>query len=459
MSISQRLFVSLVSMLLPAVALLLVAVQYSMQSDIGHYWAEADKDQLEAALPVVASFYEQDEGWGRVLRMMRPPPPGMMPLPEGMPRFPPEIMGLMPRLTLLDAQGHVLLGHMPRHEGLNWLRQPIRAHDQVVGWLLLRPQPPIPATSVGLYLKHQRMHLLLLGMLTLLLSAWVAWRIARHFMTPVHALQVGHHALKQGQLDLRLPVDPKHELHQLLMDFNSLAETLQKNEVQRRSYVADIAHELRTPLAVLRAQLEAVQDGVSDFDDRMLGLLHEQVLQLTHLVADLQELAMADAGAQHYNRTQVAVDDLLRETGESFTEALQERQITVQMQLGLSGVQMWLDAQKMQQVIANILSNCRRYTETQGQLRMISRRLPQGVRLVIEDSGPGVPPWALPRLFDRFFRLEKSRARVAGGTGLGLSICKAVVEAQGGTIRAETSTLGGLAIIMEFDTTMQHKTL
>ena len=362
----------------------------------------------------------------------------------------------MPRLTLLDAQGHVLLGHVS-HGELNWLRRPIRVQDKVVGWLVLRPQPPLPATSVGLYLKHQRMHLLLLGMLTLLLSAWVAWRIARYFMTPVHALQLGHQALRQGQLELRLPVDPKHELHQLLMNFNSLAESLQKNEAQRRSYVADIAHELRTPLAVLRAQLEAVQDGVSDFDDRMLRLLHEQVLQLAHLVADLQELAMADAGAQHYNRTLVLMDDLLRETAEGFSDSLQERQITLQMQLGLSGVQLLLDAQKMQQVIANILSNCRRYTETQGQLRLISRRLPQGVRLVIEDSGPGVPPWALPRIFDRFFRLEKSRARVAGGTGLGLSICKAVVEAQGGTIRAETSPLGGLAIIMEFDTNLRQK--
>ena len=209
--------------------------------------------------------------------------------------------------------------------------------------------------------------------------------------------------------------------------------------------MADIAHELRTPVAILKGEIEALTDGVRDLNPAAMASLGEEIDQLSVLVDDLQTLALADAGALNLRREPVALAGLVEQLADSFRDRLAARDISLELQIAPDSTVV-ADAQRLRQLLQNLLENCARYVETGGRVRVSLEPVPGGVRLVIEDSGPGVAEAELGALFERFYRLERGRSRVGGGSGLGLSICRNLVEAHGGRIHAAASELGGLAV-------------
>jgi two-component system sensor histidine kinase BaeS len=209
--------------------------------------------------------------------------------------------------------------------------------------------------------------------------------------------------------------------------------------------MADISHELRTPLAVLKGEIEALEDGVRPFTAATLQSLQSEVTTLSKLVADLHDLSLADVGGLAYRFEGIDLGKCVAETLNGFQERFAARSIRVDADLP-DGVRVRGDEDRLSRVVANLLENAARYTQAGAQVHVALRREGNKALLVVEDSGPGVPAELLPRLFERFFRVESSRNREQGGSGLGLAICRSVVEAHGGSIVANASPLGGLRI-------------
>src|SRR5262245_38256280 len=205
--------------------------------------------------------------------------------------------------------------------------------------------------------------------------------------------------------------------------------------------MSDVSHELLTPIAVLRAGLEALEDGVRPLTREAVASLNGEVAALGKLVEDLYQLALSGTGALSYRKERSDVADVLEQSLESFGARFSERSFSVQKQLS-RGLMVMADADRLSQAFRNLLENAARYTDPGGTVRVTARRSGAGVQIDFEDSAPGVPPEALPRLFERFYRVEGSRSRANGGAGLGLAIVRSVVEAHDEIGRASRRDTG-----------------
>lgn len=226
-----------------------------------------------------------------------------------------------------------------------------------------------------------------------------------------------------------------------------LAEALQKNADRRRSLFADISHELRTPLAVLKGELEAMDDGVRPLAPPAIKALLGEVDGLTRLVADLHELALAGSGGVGYRMQPLLLDGVLRETLALFVHRFEQRGLRLAADIA-PDLRVQADEARLRQVLHNLLENSLRYTQRGGEVRVSAGIDAQGVAVRIEDSAPGVAEHELPFLFDRFYRAATPGVRAGEGSGLGLAICRVVAEAHGGRIEARSSSLGGLAVTL-----------
>jgi two-component system sensor histidine kinase BaeS len=258
------------------------------------------------------------------------------------------------------------------------------------------------------------------------------------------------HRLAAGDYGTRVDTRSSDELGQLAQDFNHLASALERNEELRRNMVADISHELRTPLAVLRGELEAVEDGVRAMSPQTIVSLQAEVSLLSKLIDDLHELSLADVGALTYRMARVDVGALLRQTAGMFQDRMARKSLGMQIELPADLPAIQGDAQRLTQLFTNLIENSMRYTDPNGMLQITAHAAGSDVIIVLQDTAPGVPEDMLPRLFERFFRVESSRNRQHGGSGLGLAICQRIVEAHDGRIEALPSDLGGLQLRLTF---------
>jgi signal transduction histidine kinase len=269
-------------------------------------------------------------------------------------------------------------------------------------------------------------------------------------------------AIATGDLSRRVPVHSTDELGELAAAFNAMAADLAAAEAQRRQMVADIAHELRTPLSVLQANLEAMQDGILPVDDRQLASLYEETVLLGRLVADLRLLSLAEAGQLKLNLVATDLGELVRRTAERLRPVVEARgiELTVEVAADPPGIQ--ADPDRLTQVLNNLIENALRYTSAGGRVVLTAgwsdkpgpTRRPM---LSVTDTGQGVAVADLPHIFDRFYRGDKSRTRTSGGSGLGLAIVKQLVEAHGGRVWAESPVFSapdgrgfGTRIVMTF---------
>lgn len=342
-----------------------------------------------------------------------------------------------PRLILFDGDGTVLVGSAERaHEAV---RKDIAVDGRVVGYLGYIPRLQMVASLERVFSAQlgQRFAVIAVGMLVAVLAT--AALIASWLSQRLSALSHGAAALTHGDYATRLAVDGNDELARLAGDFNRLAAALEDAQRARQQWVADIAHELRTPLATLRAELEALEDGVRPLSAACVSSLVQEVGQLTRLVEDLRLLSLSDLGALTYRKEPI----VLAESIEDSLGATEHGGLRVELDLDRNAVVL-ADANRLAQVFANMLQNTLRYTDVPGRLRIVSRTIGDEVEVRWEDSAPGVPAEDLPRLTDRLFRVDDSRARTSGGSGLGLAIVKAIVDAHGGSLQASPSPLGGL---------------
>ncbi|WP_156116675.1 ATP-binding protein [Massilia sp. 9096] len=303
------------------------------------------------------------------------------------------------------------------------------------------------------FLEQLRSSLWLIALGAVALSALAATLLARHFRRPILALEQGARQLSSGDFEVQLAAARSDELGDLARHFNTLARHLAGAEATRRQWVADTSHELRTPLAVLRAQLEAVQDGVRGATPDTLDAMLAQVLALNKLIDELYALARADVGALDCKLLELDLWALARAQSDGFEARLQAAGLTLELGLAPPASVVKADADRMRQVLDNLLENSLRYTHAGGRVRLQARVQGHDLELRIEDSAPGMPDAALARLGERFYRVDPSRSRAHGGAGLGLALCRRLLEAQDATLAFEPSALGGLAAIVRMPLT------
>ncbi|MFC8420774.1 ATP-binding protein [Streptomyces sp. NPDC057236] len=264
--------------------------------------------------------------------------------------------------------------------------------------------------------------------------------LSRAVLRPVRAMTLAAKDLGEGDLERRVPVSGRDEIAQLGGAFNRMADSLQAGEERQRRLIGDIAHELRTPLANLRGYLEALRDDVVEPTPELLASLHEEALLQQRIVDDLQDLALAEAGALTYHPTEVDLRELL-ETGRTAHRA-QADAAGVTLELDAPGpVFVTADPDRLRQVVGNLVGNAVRATAAGGSVTLALTPRRELAVVEVRDTGKGIAAQDLPHLFDRFWRADASRGRATGGSGLGLSIARQIVTDHRGTIEVR-STVG-----------------
>lgn len=269
----------------------------------------------------------------------------------------------------------------------------------------------------------------------------LAFLLSQGLTGPLRKLAKAAGELAAGCRGLRVEPAGGGEVALLAHSFNAMTEALEQQEGLRRQLIADVAHELRTPLAVIRGNLEALLDGIYRPSPETIVPIHEEVLLLTRLVDELRDLALAEAGQLPLHIAEVDPIDLARGVLSGFQAQANERSIEMPLVLppiGLPPVQ--VDAGRIRQVLGNLLANALRYAPQHGRIQVSLQRIsPAWIQVRVSDNGPGISPEDLPHVFDRFYRGDRSRTRDGAGTGLGLAIARQWVEAHGGAIRVEST--------------------
>ncbi|HEY69499.1 MAG TPA: HAMP domain-containing protein [Anaerolineae bacterium] len=358
-------------------------------------------------------------------------------------------------MTLTDASG-VVIASQNREVGADVSAEalsdatPIEASGETIGYLL-----PEETFSLGLeanLLERVRRGLVLAALAAGFVALVVGGLLIYNLLRPVSELTTAARALAKGELSRRVPVRSKDELGDLSDAFNQMATNLEHAETLRQEMTADIAHELRTPLAVIQAKLEAILDGVNPATSENLETVLEQSRLLNRLVGDLRTLALADAGQLPLEHTQVDLVALLQRVGKAHTNQALAKGIDLQLELeGGQERLAWIDPVRIEQVLANLLTNALRHARTEGRVVLSLRSCSDASKVCIEvaDDGEGIPEEALENVFARFYRADKGRSRQAGGTGLGLAIARKLVEAHGGQIRARNGPQRGAIFSLE----------
>ncbi|MFN8487996.1 MAG: ATP-binding protein [Caldilineaceae bacterium] len=267
--------------------------------------------------------------------------------------------------------------------------------------------------------------------LTLLLSRGILHRL--------DALTTAVQKMERGDLRQRVANGAKDEIGKLAHAFNAMADSLARIEQLRRNMVSDVAHELRTPLSNIRGYLEAIQDGVVRPTRETIDSLFEEAMLLNRLVDDLQELAMAEAGQLKLARQPVAVGEIVEKALQTVQCRAGEHQICLSANVASNLPPLTLDAERIGQVLRNLLNNAVEYTPPGGQVTVNAKQVNGDVQVSVYNNGIGIAPEHLPYLFERFYRVDHSRTRKTGGRGLGLAIVKQLVEAHGGEVWAQST--------------------
>ena len=352
------------------------------------------------------------------------------------------------RAMLLNADKTIIFG---RKEAIPQLSlQPIRYQENIVGFLGLLPGKTAGQVSDIRFMERQSEAFIWITLLMTFLSASLALLLAYTLGRPLKRITIAAKALAVGCYDIRLPVESTDELGQLARDFNDMAAALEQSEQARRRWVADISHELRTPIAILRGELEALQDGIRPLTSGAVDSLFGDVMRLSRLTEDLYQLSLSDQGALSYRKIHLNPLKILTEDLAALEPEFKNKHINIRLVNNLPwAVSIYADPDRISQLFRNILNNSASYTDNNGQLVITVFRKTDKCVFNFSDSEPGVCEHELTKLFDRFYRVEGSRSRNHGGAGLGLAICSNIVEAHNGTIHAHSSSLKGITIRIE----------
>ena len=492
-TISRKLFLALIVVSLVILLMSAVFGQLSFQRGFHAYLTAQEAPVIAEITQLLREEHATNQGWGvlrqdperwrMILREARhliggsgnrngraPPPPshrrpigdmpgphqsprpGPRPYERGRPRLPPGAPAndLSPtritgRLGLYDTQGALLAGNGIDQTTSNTIG--ILVDNTLVAELRIAPLTTLGAQIDIEFARQQGRSIAFIALALLALAAAASWIIARQFTRPIRDLAEGTRAIAQGDYEQPIVSGSRDELGSLANDVNALARVLQNNRESRRRWLADINHEMRTPLAVLRAELQSLQDGYRPFNDQSVNSLQTEVDHLEHLIDDLYTLSSSDESNMEYRYGEFDVTDLLNELVQAAKIRVSSAGLALEATPSATDkISIYADAKRVSQLVNNLLENAIRYTDAPGTIFIKSHHNDDQWRLTIEDTAPGVPNDQHERIFERLYRVDRSRNRQTGGSGLGLAICSAIVAGHGGTIKSSASAKGGLKI-------------
>lgn len=373
------------------------------------------------------------------------PPPLEEAEPPQPPPYPPFRLDVFRRIGVFDMQSNLLWGNSTAKDSAASL--PVTVDGAEVAQLKLAPSERAGLELEEGFIRKQSTNLLLASLLALAIAAISAILFSRHLVRAINSLLTMTHELIDGNYSSRSIAQSSDELGELNDNLNKLASTLEQHDRAHKQWVTDTSHELRTPVAILRAQVEALQDGVQDANPKTLSVLHNEVMTMSKMIDDLYDLARSDAKQVNYSFVRADISALIIEQYSLFAEKFAAKNIEV----NLSSIKEFkciikVDPFKLKQLFQNLLQNSVRYTDEGGKLIISAKKETDHIELALDDTAPGVPAASIAKIFERFYRVESSRSREHGGSGLGLAICKTIVEGHGGEISASQSEYGGLRI-------------
>lgn len=471
----HKLLIALFACTAMVLLLIIMVTRASIHRGFVDFLQQQDLNKLELLIPDLAGIYSEGDSWAELevnpgtfysllftiapsgaergpgsgpgsRRQSATPGSGRRGLGRGGFGAPPGAgNALHQRVFLLSVEKVPVIGHLPPDFDHSKLLA-IKVDGTAVGWLGVASPPGLGLPAEEAFIQHQR-NTLFFGLgIGLVMAAMLAWLLARHLSRPVEAVAGGIRALASGKFETRLEIPGSDEIALLGRDVNRLSAALKDHETIRKQWMSDIAHELRTPLAIISGELEAMNDGIRPLDKEQLGSVRDEVSQLTRLVNDLHSLALTDSGALVYKFEVVDFGELVQLVVDSFQSRAAGKELELSLDIPEQTVRVQGDEHRLRQLLGNLLENTVCYTDAGGRVA-ISLKVRKGrAYLNISDTAPGVEPDECRRLFERLYRPEASRNRNSGGSGLGLSICRNIVEAHGGEINAEPGPDGGLLV-------------
>jgi signal transduction histidine kinase len=467
-SLVWKLTLAFVLVAITSAALVAVFIRLTSSDRLGQLVVDQQRSSLQASL---ASYYTTNGSWNnlsvqwqQLLTQSSSPsgnPAGNDNNPSniksGYP--PPDFQGRPPNrggnFALVDDSGKVIAGSGPDFTTGAQVKAdllkagvPISVNGKQVGVIVTVQRQPGFNGPENLFLQRTNQALLWAGAGALLVGIVMGILLARTLVRPLQALTVAARKIEGGDLEQQVVFKSEDEIGQLASAFNRMSQEVSRVNQQRRQMTADIAHDLRTPLTVIAGYVESMRDGVLQPTFERYSIMYTEIEHLQNLVGDLRMLSQVDAGELPLHRQAIGVKGMLERAIAPFEHHAEQEGVTlaVEAEEGLPDLQ--VDEARMAQVFSNLLSNALCYTSQGGKITLTASRTDKKVELSVRDTGAGIAPEEIPLIFDRFHRADKSRHSEGGESGLGLAIVKALVEAHGGSVRAE-STLGvGTAIIL-----------
>ncbi len=294
-----------------------------------------------------------------------------------------------------------------------------------------------PADTHQMFVDAVHRYLIHASLVAAAMAALLSFLLTRTVLRPLSDMTEVTQRIAEGDYSARVTVGSRDEVGKLGQSFNRMADRLETVEQLRRGMVVDFAHELRTPLTSVRGYLEALADGVVQPTRETFTILQDEILRLVRLVEDLHQLTKADAARAYLSRESVDLSDLVHQVLELHRFQFQSRDIDVQTDFSGGGMAVLADRDKLLQVLRNLVQNAGQYTPSGGTLRVTVRRDADNAKVTFANTCTGVTGADMSSIFERFYRVEKSRSRESGGAGIGLSIVKELVDAHGGRVGAE----------------------
>lgn len=351
-------------------------------------------------------------------------------------------------LSLYDAQLNKIAGQDFPLQDL--IQHAVTLRGNIIAIIAYKEPHFFVRSSEFLFLDQQLKSFALIGIIGLTLAFLIASLVSKSISIPLSSLAKTAKRIATGDFSARIKTIADDEIGDICKNFNAMAEKLEAHELSRKRWVADISHEMRTPLAVLKAQVEAIEDGVRPANKENLMLLSLKINSINHLINDLYELSLFDIGAMRCNKEPIDIRKLVEDFIHCHYDQLVEDKLMIEFSSTMeTAPEISADRERITQLLNNIFQNSKRYTDRPGKILWTLQADVTSITLTFEDSSPSIELDKIDKIFERLYRTDESRNRERGGAGLGLSICKSIVEIHEGTISARQSSLGGIAVIVK----------
>ncbi len=354
------------------------------------------------------------------------------------------------RIILTDSSGVVLgdtAGELTGKEvGEDWSRKSVRLTfaDYEIGNIYIKTQKRSPLQKT--FINSVNKSVLTGGLIAGVVGIFLALLFSRNILKPIRELTRATKKMKSGDLDQRVDTSAGGEIGKLGESFNELANRLKEQKKLREEMVSDVAHELRNPLSNVQGYLEGLKEGMVEPSERVFESLHQQSLVLSRLVDDLRDVNRAKTDQLQLDKREVVLEDIINREIEAMKTQAEAEEVTIKENLAEPSL-VEADPERITQVTRNLLENALTHTPRGGEIQVTTDSSGGEVTATVSDDGEGIPKDELPHIFDRFYRVDKSRSRGTGGTGLGLTISKEIVEAHGGEITVDSEEGAGSTFV------------